>query len=459
MHYIATNLSQRSSKAFSLVETLVAVALFSIIAVSMVGTITTLIAESRKVRTQKVAMDNLNAALESIAREIRNGTDPVITNGNTRIQFEPERGDGDSATKSDQIVYTRSGTQIMRSLDGGSTWEGLTDPALTVSSLYFEQKNTAAGAQPAVLITVVGQVGADAKTSSSFSLQTTTAVHGSVHVIGGTSSCAATVIGGFLSRLLFDDASSGFIPTTAQDEASAITATLHNGARWGEGKWCNAIWFDGVDDYVDYPLPRYLDFANLYQTGGFTISAWVNPTSLVTPNPGKCGYWVDPVTGEDLDCEAFVIAQTDEISSPNGWSFSILPGGHLSFAVDNFTARPPRRVSDSHIVTGVWRHVAVTWNGTNSSDEIRLYVDGDLEPPYLYEHNPSSGNFGDDSANSMTIGACAYGCEGREVGKDFVNTYSHGAIDDFRIYRGVLNGTQIKDLAQQGSYTVRQSDF
>lgn len=448
-------------RGISLVETLVAVALFSLVAVSMLAAFTTLVAESRKSRTQKVVFDNLNATLGSMVRELRNGTNPVISPGGTRIQFEPSSGDGDVKTTNDQIVYTISENQVMRSLNGGGVSHAMSAPELRVEKLFFQQVNTDPDAQPTILITLVGKAGTDAKTSSSFALQTSVVSRGYFATPEGGNVCNAIVVSGFLSRLLFDDGAIGSTLATIKDESSTARANIHGNAQFTQGKWCNGLALDGVNDYVDYPDPRFLDLSNLHQTG-FTVSAWVKPTSLTTPNPGKCGFWVDPITGSNIiDCEAFPIAGTDDVGSPNGWRFSILPSGSLRFTSDNGTARPPSIATPAGTISiGEWRHIAVTWDGQNSIANIKIYVDGDVEAPRWYEPDVAPVNLAwgpiDDSADSLKIG---FARGGYEIGLLFADTYAHGAIDDFRIYNRVLSGGEIKDLAQNSSFSIKVREF
>ncbi len=66
---------------------------------------------------------------------------------------------------------------------------------------------------------------------------------------------------------LFDE---GNGDVTADDSANKYDGTLENGTKWTDGKFSEALQFDGTDDYVDVG-----NADNLSITGDFTFSMWV----------------------------------------------------------------------------------------------------------------------------------------------------------------------------------------
>lgn len=67
-------------KGFTLVEMIVALAIFTIVAMVAVGALLKITDANRKSLTLKTTINNLNFALESMSREIRVGADYYITN-------------------------------------------------------------------------------------------------------------------------------------------------------------------------------------------------------------------------------------------------------------------------------------------------------------------------------------------------------------------------------------------
>jgi prepilin-type N-terminal cleavage/methylation domain-containing protein len=61
-------------RGFTLIETLVAVSLFSVLMIMTVGSLTILIDANRKARSEKAVINNLNATMEIISRSMRDGS-------------------------------------------------------------------------------------------------------------------------------------------------------------------------------------------------------------------------------------------------------------------------------------------------------------------------------------------------------------------------------------------------
>lgn len=139
-----------TGKGFTLIEMMVAVTIFAIVMMIGVGALLALVETNRRAQAINSVMNNLNAALESMARSIRVGTtyycgsSPVppdqatlastnsCASGGVLIAFEAS--DGDITDDSDQVVYRLNGTQLERSLDSGASWVALTAPEVAIES-------------------------------------------------------------------------------------------------------------------------------------------------------------------------------------------------------------------------------------------------------------------------------------------------------------------------------------
>jgi type II secretory pathway pseudopilin PulG len=65
---------QRIQSGYTMVDTLVSLALFSIVILVCVGVLATIVNSNRKERSLKQAMDNLNVVMENISRTVKTGS-------------------------------------------------------------------------------------------------------------------------------------------------------------------------------------------------------------------------------------------------------------------------------------------------------------------------------------------------------------------------------------------------
>ena len=83
--------------------------------------------------------------------------------------------------------------------------------------------------------------------------------------------CTAEVHDGAVVYLALDDGSG----TTASDLSTSKNTASVNGATWTSGKRGGALYFDGVNDYLNISSPASLNFTR------FTVIAWVNISGWV----------------------------------------------------------------------------------------------------------------------------------------------------------------------------------
>src|SRR3989338_5348699 len=93
-----------AQRGFTLIEMIVAVALFAVVMLVSVGALLSLVGANRKAQALQSVMNNLNIALDGMVRSIRMGTsyrcassapsDPNCQDGGQCFYFEPYGGDG-----------------------------------------------------------------------------------------------------------------------------------------------------------------------------------------------------------------------------------------------------------------------------------------------------------------------------------------------------------------------------
>lgn len=179
-------------RGFTLIETIVSVAIFAIVMTIALGSLLAMIESDRKAQTLKSVINNLNFSMDSMTRSIRTGEDyhcdaavgtitaardcggvpatsfvykPVV--GNTTIY----RLESSNAALCGQPA-ARVGC-ITRSTDNGVTYSAITSPEVYIQALKFyvtgaENPNL----QPKVTVLIAGEVTVSASQKSPLNLQT-----------------------------------------------------------------------------------------------------------------------------------------------------------------------------------------------------------------------------------------------------------------------------------------------
>lgn len=174
-------------EGFTLVEMIVAVAVFSIIMTIAIGTLLALADANKKAQALKSVMDNLNFAIENMSRNIRVGTDYHCETGPNPVGniaepqdcasggrlFAFEANDGDPADPGDQIVYRLNGTTLERSINAGASYLAITAPEVKISELrfYLTGAELGDGLQPFVTLVIQGTAGPTPDLESRFNLE------------------------------------------------------------------------------------------------------------------------------------------------------------------------------------------------------------------------------------------------------------------------------------------------
>ncbi len=190
--------------------------------------------------------------------------------------------------------------------------------------------------------------------------------------------------------------------TTDDHSIFAESAVLVNGPTWDTGYTGGALYFDGLDDYVEVT-----DFKGIPGGASRTCMAWIKtiqPTDEIIS-------WGEDYTG-------------------GRWVIRVNEGGQLRAEVQGGNIIGTTVIND-----GSWHHIAVVLEDDGSPDvnEAKLYVDGNLETISSSADEPiHTGSY-----QNVQIGMYYTG-----------ERYFEGLIDDVRIYNVALSEQEIQSLSQ-----------
>ncbi len=164
--------SAKAERGFTLVEILVALALFITVMTIGLGSVINVLEANRKSDSLKSVMTNLNFALEVMSRDIKFGDSyscsiSTCSSGDTSIYFRNSDGIN--------VRYRLNNSRIEKSVDNGATYQIITAPNIVVQDMrfYIFGYNTGDGAQPRVLISIRGYSGTKPSIQTTFVVQTT----------------------------------------------------------------------------------------------------------------------------------------------------------------------------------------------------------------------------------------------------------------------------------------------
>lgn len=148
-----------TQSGFTLVELLVATAIFSVVMVVSLGALLVTMSSANNVRALNKAMDNVNFTMEGMTRSLRMGKN--YWGGNNSIEFDFNDGSGVK-----HISYSFVDNNIERCINFDC--QNMVASNVSIEKLNFTVDNSG---QPSVYITVKGAVTIKGS-KSSFSLQT-----------------------------------------------------------------------------------------------------------------------------------------------------------------------------------------------------------------------------------------------------------------------------------------------
>ncbi len=178
---------------FSLVEMLVAIAVFMSIMTIAITSLISIIGANKKAQSIKSTIDSVNFAVESISRDMRTGTDYEcpdgsggwtkscdLVNGNTAVRYEK--------SPSEDITYTFNGEQsdpsigvLTKQINSGVPVDLISqDSSVNITDMKFyvigaenEFNSTITDrTQPRVIITASGLISVNGMNDTLFNLQT-----------------------------------------------------------------------------------------------------------------------------------------------------------------------------------------------------------------------------------------------------------------------------------------------
>jgi len=139
------------NRGFSLVELLVATALFTIVVAVSAGSFLSILEASRQSRELNSLMRDVDFAMEDMSRTIRTGSGfPVGNYPKSSLAFTDENGK--------TVEYRLNNQKIEKRVDGSYGFSPLTSEDIEVTKLTFNQKMSTPN-QPRIIINVVGQLG------------------------------------------------------------------------------------------------------------------------------------------------------------------------------------------------------------------------------------------------------------------------------------------------------------
>ena len=193
--------------------------------------------------------------------------------------------------------------------------------------------------------------------------------------------------------------------STVYDDAGCGNYGVIHGASWTEdGKYGDALNFDGVTDYIDCGNDESL------QVSDFTVNMWLNPSAFTETRRGiiqKTDYKHEFAINLHSD-GAVDFYWGDGTNHVGGWDFL-----------------PPSSIQFSN-----WQMLTLQREGS----VCRGYVNGQLVKEKSFTISPAVGT------GSLTIGKTYAG-------------YFKGVIDDVRVYNRALSDDEIEDL--YGGYQVK----
>jgi prepilin-type N-terminal cleavage/methylation domain-containing protein len=170
------------TSGFTLVEVLVTLALFTVVATISLGSLIAMVNANRKAQALNSVMDNVNFTLENMVRTIRVGSDfrcggvaPANPNCASGTTLFLEGSKGDRSDPLDDVGYrfNAANERIEISYDSGTNWLPLTASTVTVDDLNFTVEGVGPDSiQPFVIITLTVSTGPTAKIFTTLSLET-----------------------------------------------------------------------------------------------------------------------------------------------------------------------------------------------------------------------------------------------------------------------------------------------
>lgn len=203
-----------------------------------------------------------------------------------------------------------------------------------------------------------------------------------------------------------------FSPTP--DSAPGNVGTISGGTN-SCGK---ALHFDGTDDYVSLGNPSQLQFT---KTNAFTLETWIKSPSGTTADQQL-------ISKIDNNFVGYGLQLTNGTGRQGRIEFYLIgnySGNNALWIRSNYT---------TDLRDNTWHHIAATYDGSNSLNNIHIYIDG-----VDYGHTSlSTTSISADITNSANLHIGSYHASGSP------NEYFTGLMDDARIWSTSRTCSEIK---------------
>ncbi len=211
------------------------------------------------------------------------------------------------------------------------------------------------------------------------------------------------------------DENTGTTANDASSNANTGVITVGTGG-WIPGKFGTGYNFDKANTKID--AGSYTNLDNLKGGGGLSAEAWIYPKST-GEGGANGGVIIGKATGP-----------TNTVA--NGWFFFVTTSNALEFTSDGSTT-DLLRLTSSTLTLNTWSHVAVTWDGSTTATNCKIYING-VEAAYSTTTN---GNGLTSDATPTLI-----------IGNDSTQADTFdGYIDEAKVYNYPRSpGQEIEDM-------------
>jgi len=220
----------------------------------------------------------------------------------------------------------------------------------------------------------------------------------------------------------------------ARDSAGDYDGAIKGDAEFSAGKIGNALYLDGVDDYVDLPQSAVSKIGSL---GQGTIAFWFKFTSILDKQTVMPIFYIG---GNERDKDNIFIIELGHFDERTAGALA--PNNkklYVTWIKDN---KDPFLCYDSNanLEEGKWHHFAAVVGPDGNTG----YLNGaELKNRHYNFGTSKNPSFLDDILKNEKL-MLGYGRSAYMVGPDFV--YYKGALDDFRIYDKTLSAGEVKEL-------------
>ena len=208
------------------------------------------------------------------------------------------------------------------------------------------------------------------------------------------------------------------------DAVSTNHGTLMNGCTFATGKIGQAFTFDGVNDYVALP-DNSLNF-----TGNFSYSFWIKSTNTSSFTA--------------------IISNIENARSPFGFSHGYwyrLNSGKIQASYrDGNNSTEFLTTSVGSVSNGSWNHVVITFNKTNSTTGVKIYINGNIDTTGI---PPNTGGTALPIGYSSPMKACIGALYFNGAQSNFLPNGT--SIDALSAWNKELTASEITELYNSGN--------